>query len=175
MKHFFFSLQTRERIMALLALVIGAIIWSTSSWSRVNSGWDAWRALENENQIQQTWLKNEPTIRQNAAKAIQGLEAGRGYNDSQLVAEAIAATKEVGLNATTETPKTQKAGKFALHTMQLSCRRADMATVVKFYENLRPRAPYLSISSFSLQSDRGNSGTVTMTVQITALELIGTK
>lgn len=175
MKHFFFSLQTRERIMALLALVIGAIIWSTSSWSRVNSGWDAWRALENENQIQQTWLKNEPAIRQNAAKAIQGLEAGRGYNDSQLVAEAIAATKEVGLNATTETPKTQKAGKFALHTMQLGCRRADMATVVKFYENLRPRAPYLSISSFSLQSDRGNSGTVTMTVQITALELIGTK
>lgn len=175
MKHFFFSLQTRERIMALLALVIGAIIWSTSSWSRVNSGWDAWRALENENQIQQTWLKNEPAIRQNAAKAIQGLEAGRGYNDSQLVAEAIAATKEVGLNATTETPKTQKAGKFALHTMQLSCRRADMATVVKFYENLRPRAPYLSISSFSLQSDRGNSGTVTMTVQLTALELISTK
>ncbi len=175
MKHFFFSLQTRERIMALLALVIGAIIWSTASWSRVNSGWDAWRALENENQIQQTWLKNEPAIRQNAAKAIQGLEAGRGYNDSQLVAEVIAATKEVGLNATTETPKTQKAGKFALHTMQLSCRRADMATVVKFYENLRPRAPYLSINSFSLQSDRGNSGTVTMTVQITALELISAK
>ena len=78
MKHFFFSLQTRERIMALLALVIGAIIWSTGSWSRVNSGWDAWRALENENKIQQTWLQNEPSIRQNAAKAIQGLEAGRG-------------------------------------------------------------------------------------------------
>jgi hypothetical protein len=175
MKHFFFSLQTRERIMALLALVIGAIIWSTASWSRVNSGWDAWRALENENQVQQTWLKNEPAIRQNAAKAIQGLEAGRGYNDSQLVAEALAATKEVGLNASTETPKTQKAGKFALHTMQLSCRRADMASVVKLYENLRPRAPYISISSFSLQSDRGNSGTVTLTMQLTALELITAK
>lgn len=161
--------------MALLALVIGAIIWSTASWSRVNSGWDAWRTLENENQIQLTWLKNEPAIRQNAAKAIQGLEAGRGYNDSQLVAEVIAATKEVGLNATTETPKTQKAGKFALHTLQLNCRGADMATVVKFYENIRPRAPYLSISTFSLQSDRGNSGTVTMTAQLTALELITAK
>ena len=31
MKHLFFSLQTRERIMALLALIIGAIIWSTAS------------------------------------------------------------------------------------------------------------------------------------------------
>jgi len=175
MKHFFFSLQTRERIMALLALVIGAIIWSTGSWSRVNSGWDAWRALENENKIQQTWLQNEPSIRQNAAKAIQGLEAGRGYNDSQLVAEVIAATKAVGLNATTETPKTQKSGKFALHTMQLSCRKADMATVLKFYENIRPRAPYLSINSLSIQSDRGNSGTVTLTVQLTALELITAK
>jgi hypothetical protein len=175
MKHFFFSLQTRERVMALLALVIGAIIWSTASWSRVNSGWDAWRSLENENMIQQTWIKNEPTIRQNAAKAIQGLEAGKGYNESQLVAEVIAATKEVGLNASTETPKTQKAGKFALHTMQLSCRKVDMATVVKFYENISPRAPYLSINSLTLQSDRGNSGTVTMTAQLTALELINSK
>jgi hypothetical protein len=175
MKHFFFSLQTRERVMALLALVIGAIIWSTASWSRVNSGWDAWRSLESENQIQQTWIKNEPTIRQNAAKAIQGLEAGKGYNESQLVAEVIAATKEVGLNATTETPKTQKAGKFALHTMQLSCRKVDMATVVKFYENISPRAPYLSINSLTLQSDRGNSGTVTMTVQMSAIELLNSK
>ena len=175
MKHLFFSLQTRERIMALLALIIGAIIWSTASWSRAHSGWDAWRTLENENQVQQTWLKNEPSIRQNASKAIQGLEAGRGYNQSQLVAEVIAATKDVGLNASTETPKTQKAGKFALHTLQLSCRKADMATVVKFYENISPRAPYLSISSFTLQSDRGNAGTVTMTAQLTALELINSK
>ena len=59
--------------------------------------------------------------------------------------------------------------------MQLSCRRADMASVVKLYENLRPRAPYISISSFSLQSDRGNSGTVTLTMQLTALELITAK
>jgi len=50
-----------------------------------------------------------------------------------------------------------------------------MASVVKLYENLRPRAPYISISSFSLQSDRGNSGTVTLTMQLTALELITSK
>lgn len=172
MRHYFFSLQSRERIMALLAVIIAAIIWSTTAWSRVHGNWDSWRALEDESSLQKTWLQNEPTIRLNAAKAVQGLEAGRGYDQAKLVAEAIAASKEAGLNAISEAPKTQKAGLFAIHTMQLSCRRTDIASVVKFYQSIQPRAPYLSISSLSLQSDRGNSGTVTMTVQMSAIELL---
>jgi len=175
MKRLFFSLQARERYMALAALAIAALIASTSAWSHVRSQWDMWRSLENENTVQQTWLKNEPAIRTAAAEAIRGLDAGRGYDQAKLVAETLAAAKDVGLNAVSEAPKTQKAGRFSIHTMQMSCRRTDIASVVKFYENIQPRAPYLSISSLSLQSDRGNSGTISMTVQMSAIELNGTK
>jgi hypothetical protein len=175
MKRLFFSLQARERYMAIAALTIGAIIGSTTAWSHVHSQWDMWRALENENAVQLTWLKNEPAIRTAAANAIRGLDAGRGYDQAKLVAETLAAAKDVGLNAVSEAPKTQKAGRFSIHTMQMSCRRTDITSVVKFYESIQPRAPYLSISSISLQSDRGNSGTVSMTVQMSAIELIGAK
>ena len=175
MKRLFFSLQARERYMALAALVIAALIASSSARSQLQSQWDMWRSLENENSVQLTWLKNEPAIRLAAANAIRGLDAGRGYDQAKLVAETLAAAKEVGLNAISEAPKTQKAGRFAIHTMQMSCRRTDMATIVKFYENIQPRAPYLSINSISLQSDRGSSGTVSMTVQMSAIELIVAK
>lgn len=172
MKHLFFSFKPRERLMALAAIVIAAFLWSTSAWSRVRSEWDNWQALESEASIQKGWLSKEASIRAEAATAVQGLDSGHGYDEARLVAEAVAAAKESGLNASTEAPKTQKAGKFAVHSLQMNCRRADMASVVKFYENISARAPYLAIAQMSLQSDRGNSGTVTMAVQVTAIELM---
>jgi hypothetical protein len=45
MKHFFFSLKPRERVMALAALLVAATLWSTGAWARVQGGWDAWRQL----------------------------------------------------------------------------------------------------------------------------------
>ena len=50
--------------------------------------------------------------------------------------------------------------------------RADLASVVRFYQSISPRAPYIAVNTLSLQADRGNSGTVTMVVTLSSLELI---
>ena len=172
MKHLFFSLKPRERLMALLGLVMLAFLWSTGAWGRVRGGWDDWQALEVDAKVQKTWLAKEKELRADAAKALQGLDAGKGYDEAKLVAETIAAAKECGLTPNTEAPKTLKAGRFATHTLQLSCRRAEIANIVKFYQNLAARAPYVALSSLNLQADRGSAGTVSMTAVITALELL---
>jgi hypothetical protein len=66
-----------------------------------------------------------------------------------------------------------KAGRFAVHSLQMTCRKADMGSLVKFYEAIRPRAPYLALGNLTIQSDRGKDATITINMQITALELIG--
>lgn len=173
MKHLFFSLKPRERIMALLGVLMLAFLWSTGAWARVRGGWDNWQALEADAKVQKAWLDKEKEIRDAAAKAVQGLDAGKGYDEAKLVAEAVGAAKESGLSPSTEAPKTQKAGRFAVHTLQVSCRRAEVANVVKFYQNISERAPYVAVSSLILQADRGTAGTVSMTAVVTSLELIG--
>ena len=173
MKHFFFSLKPRERFMALAALLVAATLWSTGAWTRVRGGWDAWRALEEDAVVQKSWLAKEREIRSATALAVQGLDSGHGYDQAKLVAEAVNATKEAGLNANTEAPKTTKAGKFAIHSLQMSCRKADLASVLRFYESVKSRAPYLAIGNLSMTADRGSSGTVTFKATITALELLG--
>ncbi|TSA31368.1 MAG: hypothetical protein D4R66_07505 [Opitutales bacterium] len=172
MKHLLFSLKMRERVMAFVALAVGAFLWSTGAWARTRGGWDNWQALEAEAKIQSSWMAKEKEIRDAATAAVQGLDAGHGFDEAHLVAEAVAAAKEAGLTANTEAPKTQKAGRFAVHSLQMSCRRADMASVVKFYENISERAPYVAISQLTLQSERGTTGTVTATLRLDALELI---
>ncbi|MFM9148561.1 MAG: hypothetical protein ACKORI_10725, partial [Verrucomicrobiota bacterium] len=57
-------------------------------------------------------------------------------------------------------------------SLQMNCRRADIGSVVRFYESISPRAPYLALGSFSLQADRGDAGTVSVNMQVTALELL---
>ncbi|MCX6918160.1 MAG: hypothetical protein NTX41_02510 [Verrucomicrobia bacterium] len=172
MKHLFFGLQARERYMALAALAVAAFLWITSSWGRTRDGWAAWQTLESDAATQVAWLNKQAEIKAAADIAIQGLDAGRGYDSTRLVEEALSAAKDAGLSPTTEAPKTQKSGKFAVHTLQLSCRRADLAAVVRFYQTISPRAPYIAINTLSLQSDRASSGTVTMVVTLSSLELI---
>ena len=173
MKHLFFSLKPRERIMALAALLIAATLWSTGAWGRVQGGWDAWRAFEEEARDQKALLAKEREVRTATAVAVQGLDSGHGFDQAKLVAEAVNAAKEAGLSPNTEAPKSTKAGKFAIHSLQLSCRKADMASILRFYESVKSRAPYLAIGNLSMTADRGTAGTVTFKATLTALELIG--
>jgi hypothetical protein len=172
MKHLFFGLQARERYMALAALAVAAFLWSTSAWGRTRDGWAGWQSLESEAATQIAWIDKQAEIKAAADAAVKGLDAGRGYDATRLVEEALSAAKDAGLNPTTESPKTQKSGKFAVHSLQLSCRRADLASVVRFYQAISPRAPYIAVNALSLQADRGTSGTVTMVVTLSSLELI---
>lgn len=173
MKHFFFSLKARERVMALAALLIAALLWGSGAWARVNEGWEAWRAYEDEALEQKAVLAKEREIRNATAVAVQGLDSGHGFDQAKLIAEAVNATNDAGLSANTEAPKTTKAGKFAVHSLQLSCRKADMAGILRFYDSVKTRAPYLALSQVSLTSERGTAGTVTFKATLTALELIG--
>lgn len=174
MKHFFFTLQPRERLMALAALLVAATLWSTGAWARVQGSWDGWRKLEAEALVQKEVLAKELEVRTATAVAVKGLDSGQGFDQAKLVAEAVNATNEAGLSANTESPKTTKAGKFAIHSLQLSCRKADIASILRFYESVKSRAPYLAIGDLVMTAERGSAGTVTFKATITALELIGT-
>ena len=173
MKNLFFGLNARERLMALLALGILAFLWVTAAYGRVNEVWANWTDLEKKAAFHRARFAEEKKIRAEVAVAVQGLDEGRGYDKARLVAEAFAAAKEAGLTPSTEAPTTVKAGRFAVHSLQMTCRKADMASLVKFYEAIRPRAPYLAMGNLTIQSDRGKEATVTVNIQVTALELIG--
>lgn len=173
MKALFFGLNARERLMALAALGILAFLWVTAAYGRVSDVWANWTDLEKKAAFHRARFAEEKKIRAEVAVAVQGLDEGRGYDKARLVAEAFAAAKEAGLTPSTEAPTTVKAGRFAVHSLQMTCRKADMGSLVKFYEAIRPRAPYLAMGNLTIQSDRGKEATVTVNIQVTALELIG--
>ena len=90
---------------------------------------------------------------------MQGLDSGHGFDPAKLVAETVTATNEAGLNANTDAPKTTKAGKFAVHSLQFSCRKADIGSILRFYDSVKARAPYLGPTG-AAKGGGGNGGRI---------------
>lgn len=172
MRHLFLSRAPRERILILLGLAVAAFLWGSAALGRANAAWAEAKSADAEREVQLMWLARETEIHRQAEKAVGGLDAGKGYDAARLVAEAMALAKEAGLNVNTDPPKTQRAGAFAVHSVQLTCRKADLPSLIAFYESIRPRAPYLALGPTSIQLERGGGGSVSARLQVTAVELV---
>lgn len=171
MRHLFLGRPRTERVLTVAALLVGAAIWADAASRRVGAAWDGHREAAQERALQAEWLARAPGIEAAAAKGKEGLEAGKGIDATQLVAAAAELAAEAGLGVNTDQPKTQRSGPFAVHTVQLSARRTDLATLVRFYRLVKPRAPYLAVGGLSIQADRTGSGVVSARIQLTAVEL----
>lgn len=172
MRHLFLSRAPRERILILLGLAVGAFLWCSAALGRVNESWAAAQAASAEAETQALWLGREDEIHRQAEKATAGLDAGKGYDAARLVAEAMSLAKEAGLSVNSDPPKTQRSGAFAVHSVQLTCRKTDLASLITFYESIRPRAPYLALGPTSIQLERGGGGSISARMQVTAVELL---
>lgn len=173
MRQLFLSRPPRERVLILLGLAVAAFLWADGALGRAQAALTAQRAADTEAEAQALWLGKEAEIQRAAEKATRGLEAGKGYDAARLVAEAMALAKEAGLSVNTDPPKTQRSGAFAVHSVQLTCRKADLPALIAFYESIRPRAPYLALGPTSIQLERGGGGSVSARLQVTAVELVG--
>jgi hypothetical protein len=170
-RHLFLRRPRTERVLAAAALLVGALVWADAAARRAAGAWDGHRAAGEERALQAEWLARAPAIEAASAKAKEGLEAGKGIDAAQLVAVAAELAAEAGLGVNTDPPKTQRSGPFTLHTVQLSARRTDLASLVRFYRLIKPRAPYLTIGGLSIQAERSGNGVVSARIQLTAVEL----
>jgi hypothetical protein len=171
MRHLFLRRPRTERLLAAAALLVGAIIWADAAQRRVSAGLSSHSAAKVERMFQSEWLARAAIIEAAAAKAKEGLEAGKGMDAARLVADATELAAEAGLSVNTDPPKTQRSGPFAVHTVQLSARRTDLAALVRFYRLVKPRAPYLAVGGLSIQAERSGNGVVSARIQLTAVEL----
>lgn len=172
MRHLFERRPRSQRILMAAGLLGLGLVAADHGLGAFAAAWKDAAAAREIRSAQAEWEARAEAIEAEAAKARGGLESGKGYDAAGLVAAAAQLATEAGLTANTDPPKTQRSGPFAVHTVQLTVRKTDLPSLLRFYRALQPRAPYLAIGGMTIQAERSANGTVGARLQLTAVELV---
>ena len=164
----------REKVLLLLFAALALMIWAGRAMSRGQALWDGVREVRADVASQRLWLKNAPAIAAKAAAATKSLYPARTLSATKLLGELSELAVQAGLKAEINGgQRTERTDQFAFHTVQLNFRRADLGSLLSFYQELSKRSPYIGIESFSIEADRANPGQINAGFRLVAAELGG--
>jgi hypothetical protein len=172
MKTFFLKRALREKVLLLAFALLALAIAGSHALRRSTALWQDWRAARAEFAAQQLWLDHADAIAAQATAATRSLDPAQTLNGTRLVGELSALASQAGLTADIGTQRTEEStGQFSFHAVQVNFRRAELASLLRFYTALTARAPYIALEQFSIAADRANPGTLNVSLRVVSVEL----
>jgi hypothetical protein len=171
-KAWFFSRVFREKLLVLALILTGAVIWLSSASDHLKAKLSAFRAAEQTLATQQVWIDAGPRIKEAAEAAVKNLDPSKTYNSTFLVSEILGIANRSGLTVSTDPPQTDRSPQFSLHTIRVRANKVELASLLRFYQELASKAPYIAIKSVDIQGDRANPGAVGATIFVQSVELV---
>jgi len=170
MKTFFQNRSLRERVLLLVFALIGLAWWAPVAIGRLGSLVRELKEFKLDLETQQLWLTRRTEIEGRAAAAARTLDPTKTLDASQAFAELNRMTS--GLSAEIVSGRVQQSDQFALNNVQVTIRRADMAGLLHFYEQLSARAPYLGVEQCGISADRANPGLISAVFRVYSIEAL---
>jgi hypothetical protein len=172
LRRFFLSRLLREKVLLVVIVVLVAATFLANFSKRVVAAWRTHHSTTVTLADQAQWLANRATIEAGAGKAVKNLDPARTLDDTQLVGELNALARAQGLRFTSDTPRTERSGQFAVHTVQFNLLKMDWNSLKRFYLELTKRSPYIGIEQFSLQSERANPAVLNASLKVSSVEIV---
>jgi hypothetical protein len=175
MKSSFLQRSLREQLLLTVFAVFAGAIWIIAAIGHVRTQSQAWQLAQADIGAQQLWLGRQNDIEARAATAIKSLDPARTFDATRLASEISTMAREAGLSINTEPPHTTQTPQLAIHSVQVTSRRAALSALLKFYQALNQRAPYLGLEQCSLLVERNAGGLLTANLQVSSVEVIRAK
>ncbi len=172
LKAYFLSRLLREKLLLVTIMLLAALTLLSNFSGRVARAWRAARTASVALADEQQWLANRVAIEASAGQAVKNLDPAKTLDDTQLVGELNALAKAQGLKFTSDTPRTERTGQFAVHSVQFNLLKMDWESLKRFYLELTKRSPYISLEQFSLQAERTNPGLLNASLKVSSVEIV---
>jgi hypothetical protein len=169
MRNFYNGRLLRERVLLLVFLCIGVLWWATALIGRIRQNVQIWHSVSQEAEIQRLWLAKGASVGQRTAQVAKQLDPARTMNAAQAYAEV--SRLATGLPLEMGAQRTDRTDNFSLHSLQVTFRRIDLAGLVRFYEGVAARAPYLGIDQCTISGDRTSPGLHNAVFRIYSVEV----
>lgn len=174
LKVWFLNLAARERLLLLVFLVLAVAVWGSSYSGRLGAFLRSYRSTGMDLQEHAAWLARKSLIEADAQKAIAKLDPSQTLDGTKLTAEVTRLAAVAGLtsNVQVDDTRNEASSQFIVHTLRFSVRKADYGSLVRFYQELQKRSPYIGLEQFALQADPGGAATLTATLRISSVEVL---
>ncbi len=155
MKAYFLSRLLREKLLLLVLVAAGAVLWASGTLGRAASLVSEYRVTSRSLDQQQLWLDREQVIEEEVAAAIRNLDPARSYDGVRLAAELNRLATAAGIaDIRSITRPAERTEQFAVNSLDVTINRADWAAISRFYLELSKRAPYITIEQFTMAPER---------------------
>ena len=173
MKSFFLSRQSREKILLLGLVIMATLWWLTSALNRGTTFIADWKNTTDTLKSQQRMLDARETIQARAAAAIQQLDPASTFDTLHLQAELGIMTDAAGIaNKTISDARSERTAQFSVNSAQIQIRNTDYPSLVKFYDELKKRTPYIGLDQMSIQpANPANPVLLIMVAKVSSVEI----
>lgn len=168
MRKYHDRLGRREQVLLLGFLVLLGALWLWGGLARSGRLWRRAQEARVEAATQELWLARKDQIEAVARQASRHLAPERTLDATRLFAEVNRLAQ--GLTFELGGQRTERSDHMAIHLVQITLRKTDMPALLRFYEELQQRAPYIGIEQCELNVDRGEAGRLTASFRIYAIQ-----
>ncbi len=172
MRAFFFRRSWRERVLLLVVLAVGVVIWLFSVLGRARAARELWAASGRELRDQQQWLDSAAETRDRLQSRLAQVQQGRALNANQLVGQLDAVVKRHGFAFRLDPPTPERRPPVVIHTVSLNLDKADLPAFAAFADDLRTSLPLVNIEQLVITPDRRNSAQLDVRLKLSGLELL---
>ena len=172
MKAFYMRRIMREKMLILGITMVAAAMWLSSATSRAGTFWRQFRATSQELKMQQAFLDQQTQIETAAAAAVENLDPSRTFDSVRLQTELDAIARATGVtNASSEDPRVDRTDQFSINTVQFQVRSAEWLSLVRFYQELVKRSPYIGIEQVTIIANRATPSQLGATLRVSSVEI----
>ena len=172
MKAFFLSRVIREKILLLALVLIVTLMWLSSAAGRASAFVSDYKRTTETLKLQQMRLDARESIEARAAAAIAQLDPASTFDTVRLQSELDAIATASGItNKTIGDARTEKTTQFSVNSASINLTNVDYASLVKFYEDLKKRAPYIGLDTLSIQPNAANVTQLRVTIKVSSVEV----
>ena len=173
MRAFFFRRSWRERILLLVVLAVGVLIWLFSVLSRARAARERWAGAGTVLQQQQIWLDGAAQTREQLESRLSQVQQGRSLDGNQLVGQLDAVVKlQHFASYRLDSPTSERKPPVTIHTVSLNLEKAELAPFGAFVDDLRSSLPLVNIEQVVITPDRRNPAQLDVRLKLSGLELL---
>jgi hypothetical protein len=171
MRAWFETRHRREQILVTVFVVMAALTWLFSSLGRLRRSVADWRSTQAITASQKLWLDRREDIEKRSVAAVRNLDPAKTLDGTRLQGTINSLASAAGLAPNIEPALKQVTSQFTYYNSKVSFRRANLAALLSFYDELAKQSPYLNLESITLQTERTSPGVINASMQISSMQV----